>query len=355
MSNWRDIIAAHRAGGHCSVLLTVAVVKGSTPREIGARMLITRTGMTGTIGGGSLEYSAIEEARRLLNTPEAAATLLSFPLGPELAQCCGGFVEILAEPLGQENAPWLDRLEQHLDDTAPLVLATRRERNGNISHQFYSTDQTIPSLTPDFAACLSRVSDTCQAARLDGTGTAGDFTLLRPVRDHRFDLFLFGAGHVGQALVKTLSSFPCLIHWVDERPESFPQALPTNVRKILTADPVAVAEEAPNSAFFLVMTHSHQLDLEISAEILKKGPVRYFGLIGSETKRTKFEKRLKLRGIPGDALGKMRCPIGIGVLKGKHPAEIAISTAAEILSVLDQSGTGALDRPDQARSGNGKP
>jgi len=136
---------------------------------------------------------------------------------------------------------------------------------------------------------------------------------------------------VGKAIINTLSQLPCTITWIDEREEMFPDELPKNVEKVVAASPVHQLVDAPAASFYLVMTHSHQLDLELCAGILKRGDSAYLGLIGSKTKRNKFFSRLKLRGFEERQLAGLTCPIGLENLEGKRPAQIAISVSAQIL------------------------
>ncbi len=150
------------------------------------------------------------------------------------------------------------------------------------------------------------------------------------------DLYLFGAGHVGQAVVAVMQTLPVRIVWVDEREDIFPQNLPTMTEAIVSNTPEAEIVAAPSDSYFLVMTHDHGLDQRLCEQILKRNDFAYFGLIGSHSKRRNFETRLHRRGIQADAIGRMVCPIGIDGISGKQPVQIAISVAAEILQVYDQ-------------------
>jgi len=148
----------------------------------------------------------------------------------------------------------------------------------------------------------------------------------------RFRLHLFGAGHVGRAIVNLLAAVPCQVRWVDEREAEFPAvALPPHIERVC-AEPVQaeVAAAAPGDAF-LVLTHSHDLDLAITREILARGDFGFFGLIGSATKRAKFERRLAERGVSPELLARMSCPIGLPGLRGKEPGVIAVAVVAQLL------------------------
>ncbi|MGR5237199.1 xanthine dehydrogenase accessory protein XdhC [Vibrio alfacsensis] len=153
-----------------------------------------------------------------------------------------------------------------------------------------------------------------------------------PIGQPRHLLALFGAGHVAKALIPILATLPFKVIWVDERAEQFPSHLPKNVEKRLTEDPVGEVHHLSANCMYLVLTHSHQLDFELARAILTRGDSRYFGLIGSLTKRKRFDYRLKERGFDDDAINNMICPIGIEAVKGKHPAEIAVAVAGELIA-----------------------
>jgi xanthine dehydrogenase accessory factor len=144
-----------------------------------------------------------------------------------------------------------------------------------------------------------------------------------------FHVVLFGAGHVGKELARILGRLPCTLTWVDPRPDAFPAVVEANTRVLIEDEPVWAVDDAPPDACFLVMTHSHALDYEIVERVLKRSDYRFLGLIGSETKAAKFRARLARKGI--DA-ARLVCPIGI-VKAGKHPAEVAVAVAAQLIAL----------------------
>jgi xanthine dehydrogenase accessory factor len=143
----------------------------------------------------------------------------------------------------------------------------------------------------------------------------------------RFHAVLFGAGHVGKEVARILERLPCELTWVDPRPEQFPAQ--SRARVVIEDEPVFAVDEAPPGAFYLVMTHSHALDLEIVARALQRGDARFVGLIGSQTKAARFRSRLKARGIDAS---RLTSPIGL-FKAGKHPAEVAVSAVAQVLQL----------------------
>lgn len=258
------------------VLVTVHSVEGSGPRDVGAWMAVFPHTLVNTIGGGHLEFQAIDEARALLHkranaSAEARAShedhifTLRYALGPALGQCCGGVVHLRFEPMGAADAP---------------ALQQRLLANGQ-------------------------------------------------------PLALFGGGHVGRALIHVLGSLPFAVRWIDSRDEIFPAHVPLNV-VCEHSDPVhaAVADLAPNSAV-LIMSFSHAEDLDVVAACLKRqralGDVGFIGLIGSKTKWATFRHRLEARGFSADELARVTCPIGIEGISGKEPEVIAVAVAAQLL------------------------
>jgi xanthine dehydrogenase accessory factor len=159
--------------------------------------------------------------------------------------------------------------------------------------------------------------------------------LFEPMGQVQAQIAVFGAGHVGRALVPLLASLPCRVRWIDSRDAEFPEQIPHGVRKIVSEEPVDEIDDLPAGSYCIVMTHNHQLDLELTAAILKRNDFAYFGLIGSKTKRVKFEHRLRDRGFDSSVVQRMRCPMGIGEVKGKLPVEIAISIAGEIIATYN--------------------
>ena len=152
-----------------------------------------------------------------------------------------------------------------------------------------------------------------------------------------FHLQLYGAGHVGRAIVRLLADIHCHVQWIDEREAEFPVGpLPPHVERLCVEPVQAEVAAAPPAAFYLVLTHSHDLDLAITQAVLARGDFAYFGLIGSRTKRARFEHRLQQRGVPPGLLARMQCPIGVPGIQGKEPAVIAVAVVAQLLQVAQK-------------------
>ncbi|WP_339717174.1 xanthine dehydrogenase accessory protein XdhC [uncultured Sneathiella sp.] len=329
MSNWTDIAAAYDpAQDGAAVLVTVGRVKGSTPRDMGTNMLVTSSKSMGTIGGGRLEYLAIDAARNMLREDEKTAEILNVPLGPELAQCCGGHVDILLGKLAVEDAY---NIFNQLNEENAILLSCWTA--SSCHRQIITADDSRIYLDQVIQSAIKRRLTSPGVEILSsGTEAETEFTLIQSLHESEFHLTLFGAGHVGKAVVRTLSQLPCTIDWVDERPNEFPDYIPTNVRKIVTESPISAIPGRPIGGYYLIMTHSHQLDLDICEALLKqRSDARYIGLIGSTTKKAKFYKRLATRGFSTANIDRITCPIGLPELEGKQPAEIALGVATDIM------------------------
>lgn len=159
-----------------------------------------------------------------------------------------------------------------------------------------------------------------------------------PTTQPRFFLQLYGAGHVGRAIVKLLAGIDCRVQWIDEREEEFPNDddLPAHIEKVCVEPVEAEVRIAPPNACYLVLTHNHDLDLRITEAILKRGDFHYLGLIGSQTKRARFLHRYEARGIPADVLHRLTCPIGVPGIEGKEPEVIAVAVVAQLLQLTPQ-------------------
>ena len=152
-------------------------------------------------------------------------------------------------------------------------------------------------------------------------------------------LVMFGAGHVGQAVARALAPLPFEVDWLASREDLRPEAGGTRAEIMDEDDLVACVEAAPPDTLFAIFTHSHELDYRLTRAVLAKDEFRYLGLIGSRTKRARFESRLKDDGVTDAQLARLNCPMGIAVLKGKAPAVIAVALAAELLQVTQEEET----------------
>jgi len=315
------------------VLVTVAIVEGSGPREPGAKMLVTAQGQVDTIGGGHLEMCAVEVARGMLEGGPGAR-LERYALGPTLGQCCGGVVHLAFELVGDALRSVLEGLgTRHREDCWRLSAI--------------DGESVALLLDADGVSIAGEGRDAPVVDRQRGTHVIKDATgrrwLADPCLAPRAHLLLFGAGHVGAAIVRTLGELPCTVTWVDEREDMFPSVVPANVTVEATDMPEALVAAAPPDASYLVMTHSHALDQRLSEAILGRADVGWFGLIGSKTKRVQFERRMAARGLPKDRIDAMVCPIGLAGITNKLPAAIAASVCAQLLMIWEAQQSAALN------------
>jgi xanthine dehydrogenase accessory factor len=330
-----------------AVLVTVAIVEGSVPREPGAKMLVTAAGFAGTIGGGHLEHRAIEIARAMLKEG-GEPKLERFALGPSLGQCCGGIAHLAFEVADREQMALLDSRRNvdtvrvvALDGVAAALPLVERV-GGKTAHPTWALfDANGVQLAGHPVPPFDRTSGTHVFHDEQGRRWLAD-AILAP----RAHVMLFGAGHVGAAIVRALAELPCRVTWVDEREDLFPADVPSNVTIEATDIPEALVERATPGTTFLVMTHSHALDLRLSNAILSRPGRDWFGLIGSSTKRRQFEHRLRERGIADDKIAAMVCPIGLPGIAGKAPAVIAASCAAQLLTVWEAQEARAASHPE---------
>ena len=335
--------------------VVLAAHDGSSPREVGAAMLVWANGQAGTIGGGALEWEALARARAMLAdvvraslpTPPipipspqgggepsvlsacaalaamgasppacgeglgvggnraASARLDRQALGPHLGQCCGGAVTLLTEVY--TAVPEGPVVARSVDGRAMPLAVTRllaRARGEGV--------MPVPVLVQGW--------------------------FVEPVAQPQRHIWVWGAGHVGRAVVGVLAPLPGVaITWLDMDGNRFPDTVPAGVQVIAQGDVAEVVRAAPETAEHLVMTYSHALDLDLCHRLLGHGFAR-LGLIGSATKWARFRSRLGALGHAPGAIARIDCPIGDPSM-GKHPQAIAIGVAAAFL--LQAVATGA--------------
>ncbi len=335
MNEWIDELADLSAAGERVVVVTVAGIRGSAPREVGAKMIVTGNATLGTIGGGQLEYQCARIAFDMLGDDESPS-LRKFPLGASMAQCCGGVVDILFEPIASVLPVWLQDLRALHGQREAAVVAT---------HVADKQRKFVITADNAFGAAAADASDDFLLQARAGLASRrmpqhNDGWFMELVVGSDLNIAVFGAGHVGAAVVQTLSALDCNIRWIDSRRNIFRQ-VPMNVRTVETSDPALEVAAMPAGSFYLVMTHSHAIDFDVCDRILRRADVAYCGLIGSIPKRRRFEKRYRAQGMTEAALANLVCPIGVAGISGKKPAEIAVSASAEVLQAYEKVRLGA--------------
>ena len=234
---------------------------GSTPNKINDFMLIAENDIFGTIGGGTLEFQVINEAKKLLinNNKENS---LKIPLGPGIGQCCGGFVEI--------------------------KLTAHSNFKNAIKNEIFD-------------------------------------------ESNKLDLYIFGAGHIGQSLITKTKFLNFNTYLIDSRESFLKQNNLKHVNYLLSSRPWEIVNHLNKKSMYVIVTHSHDFDFKIANEILKINNFYYLGLIGSDTKRNKFYKRLEKLGHKKQLINQLECPIGASIGKSKDPEEISFSILARII------------------------
>lgn len=307
-----------------AAMVSVLSAEGSSPREPGARLLVDPDGgFSGTIGGGALEHEAIRFAVEELAREEGDRVIFrSRALGPELGQCCGGRVMLATETVTRARLSEFNELGE-LCGSDRLVTRMTVGEGGRPGPRVALTEQA-----PDEMAALPA---------LEGG------VLTESFGEKRDQITLFGAGHVGRALVLALAPLPFRISLVDNRREMLSIRLPQNTVPLYLQDPIAALGSCPEGSEVLIMTHDHALDLAIADAALRLQARLEVGMIGSDTKAARMRARLRGAGHGEAALSRFRCPIGIAGVASKAPAAIATSVAAELL--VRREARGAAARP----------
>lgn len=318
MSEWIAQALAAVTRGEALAMATVVGAQGSTPREIGARMLVWPDHFTGTIGGGSLERQALDQARKLLTQDTRRHALQDYPLGPLLGQCCGGRVRLLVERLDADSARWLTDAAHACGEGQPFRLQADIEGAGLTRSVQSASGQDPADNSPRIPIPDVR-------------------TLSEAITPAKPRLAIFGAGHVGQAVARAFAPLPFHLEWLASREDLRPEAGGTQATILDEDDLEACIAAAPAGTLIAIFTHSHDLDYRLTRAALAKGDFGYLGLIGSRTKRARFDSRLRDEGFTSADLARLVCPIGIPTLKSKAPAVIAVSLAAELLALTEAS------------------
>ncbi|WP_439110638.1 xanthine dehydrogenase accessory protein XdhC [Lentibacter sp.] len=241
------------------VAVRISNVRGSSPREVGAFMLVAETALWGTVGGGQLEYMAIDEARALARSAECSRQM-NVPLGPEIGQCCGGHVQLDLRVIDQAEKAQLLAQEAARMAALPEVL-------------------------------------------------------------------ILGSGHIGRALAYAFAPLPVRAILVDSRAEELAHA-PEGVEQLCTPLPELTLRGARAGAAYIVATHEHSLDFLLTSEALARGDAAYVGMIGSKTKRAKFES-----WTVGE-VDQLVCPMAAAHKGDRRPEVIAAFVVAEVMARL---------------------
>lgn len=220
---------------------------------------------------------------------------------------------------------------------------------GHLEYQVIATAHKM--LTEQPASTISQHIEYYPLGPSLGQCCGGSTTVLfEQFAGHQINIMLFGAGHVGKALTGIIAELPCKVNWVDNRQTQFPSYIscsststlgnasfiPNNITMITSEVPADEVAVMPPDSYYIIMTHSHQLDFDICEAILKRNNFSYLGLIGSEIKRQRFRQRLIHKQHPKENIDRIRCPMGLSNVPGKQPMEVAVSIAGEIINHYHQ-------------------
>jgi xanthine dehydrogenase accessory factor len=316
LRNWPQTLRERLAVSSAVVRVVVAEVKGSAPREPGSSMLIDAAGVCGTIGGGHLEFQAIEDARAFLSETPPAGRVRRWVLARELGQCCGGVVTVWMERYTRSDAAFVDSLVDAANNRDAVLTSVLTE--GRLRRHVSRSGSAF-----------------AQRAHLQLGDDLG--TLREKLGDTVPPVWIFGAGHVGQAFVRMASELPVAITWIDSRRELLPMDTPREIVTLCVDDPVAALESAPRETRYLVMTHDHELDYTLCRTVLTRGDYAWLGVIGSQSKAARFRSRLARDGIAAERIAELVSPVGVDGIASKWPAAIAVAVAAQLLQQLGRA------------------
>lgn len=307
--------------GEEAALCSLLSSSGSTPRGPGAKMAVFRDGsIEGTIGGGMLEYQAIQDGLRLLDGEGPSLRDYELDGGP-LDMLCGGGVRALFQRLTAADLPWTEAALALLEDPCDAWLVTCLE--GGTATGTYDRENGLRFLPGVDAAQITPL----RRRRAEYTGGFYVEPLNRAGR-----VYIFGGGHVSQALVPVLnrtgfSTVVCENRAEFARKELFPDADRVELLDFgqLTARfPIGAAD------CLVIMTRGHRDDYEVLLQALGTR-AGYIGVIGSRRKAALTFERLRGDGWPEEALARVHTPIGIPI-GAETPAEIAVSVAAQLIA-----------------------
>ncbi|MBB5685712.1 xanthine dehydrogenase accessory protein XdhC [Sphingobium boeckii] len=287
-----------------AAMISILASEGSAPRGAGTRMVVTAGGTQGTIGGGQLEFRAVEQALAILRLAPGSWRIQDYPLGPLLGQCCGGRVRLLVEHIDPAGLAWLTDATDGQRVVSKLMV-DRVERR--------ICAETLPTLLPARGDLPQEGDSFCET-----------------IGPRRRPLYLFGAGHVGQAIARHAQGLPFQLAWFDTRPDF--EAVEGAVI-VPESEIEHCVSQAPEEAAIIILTHDHGLDFRLTYASLTREPVAFVGLIGSATKKARFLSRLEREGVASEARARLTSPIGIGGISGKEPDIIAIATLAQLLQL----------------------
>ena len=318
----------HLSSGKEMVLVTVVAALGATPRGAGAKMIVTEKGrIWGTIGGGAVEYRALQMAAKVLQ--EKSGSVHHFTLNKDdiqnLGMVCGGEVQVFFQYIAENDRQIMELAENVLksyDANEEIWLLSDMKNNGAFSlyhkkNGFTGTEDlewTKPYFTgkPKLLREHGReiyVEQICSSSRV----------------------YVFGGGHVAQELVPVLEhvGFRCVV--MDDREEFANKELFPKAEQVMLIDFERISDfvEIGENDYVCIMTRGHAYDTSVQAQILKT-PACYIGVIGSASKKAAVFQKLYEMNYTVEDTDRIITPIGLKIL-AETPAEIAISIAGQMI------------------------
>lgn len=338
MTDWIDKALEKLEKQDRIVRISVCHTRGSAPRHTDARLLLDKSDIWGTIGGGNLELQALARAKKLLNSGEPRILFETVRLADAASQSCGGEVTLLYEAFCKADRDWLERLRQSDGNSGDNKVFYRMiplqsdqssrlvERSSKLVESAYGRHNNRPGQS---MRLLDRAG-----ALLDLPDPGACHTVIEEIRRTPHNLVVFGAGHVGRAVVPIVATLGYPIYWIDERASIFPSPVPEQVKTVNKA-PFECLDLVNDHSHVLVFTHAHELDYQIVSKLLQNGHFASLGMIGSLVKKRRFLKRLETEaGMSKAAIDQLICPIGMPEIGGNKPEHIAISVAADLITRL---------------------
>ena len=353
MERWPTQLLHLIDSGSTAVLVTVAQTRGSAPRDAGAHMVVGKEHVLGSIGGGTLEYRAIELAHEMRTRADSGTRVVRFALGASAGQCCGGVVWLSFEYIDLRAHNWVALAAECAESGGCWGRVVKLQPDHGEVIIWHEPGQAhLPSLEAALQRMAAPVRDTAydllvgfgQHAACACLGTLDEDIhttwLIERAAQAQGRVHIFGAGHVGQALVEVLARLPFKVRWIDERIAFDRTIIPPGVLRCQSDSAVAEWSSIDDDDAVLVMTHSHVLDFELVLRGLNGSHGGFLGLIGSAAKRASFVTRLRARGVSEPQLMRLHCPIGLTGISGKAPEVIALAVAAQLMTLHPASPAG---------------
>jgi len=356
MNNWLQVLKKTLKLKTNFVMLTVVETKGSTPCSNGDKIIyVGKKSIYGSIGGGNLEYQALQRAQDLLSQSGINTCLQKYPLGATLGQCCGGYVKVMFESFTNQNAnlknanSWVNRMSDLIEKQKDFVVATiinpETEKQPKEKKIIYVGNDSETSKAKDLnrkildgAEKLLGSNETTSIVEISrNKGEMVGVCYEKLAFSEIQTVAVFGAGHIAQALMPILINLPITIYWIDDRPLQFEEYSGDVSQINIICDNFSdVVDELPKDSYCLVITYSHQSDFEICEQVISRDSFSYLGMIGSKTKGNRFRKRLIQKGWSNEEVDKLICPIGAKQKFFKSPSAIAVSIAMDLLNFLEK-------------------